>query len=201
MISRIRISNKTVPNFIGAWTLEHPSICDTLIDYFENNTRQQRRGITSQGYNTNSKKSIDINIQPKDLLLPQNEILRNYIDILFECHKDYLNQWPFISTFAERIEIGRFNMQRYLPGDHFQKVHTERFSVDTLHRLFAFMTYLNNVDIDDGGSTYFKHYDLDIQPKKGLTLIWPAEWTHAHRGNILKSGSKYIVTGWMDLSL
>ena len=120
---------------------------------------------------------------------------------LYECHKDYLKQWPFITTFAEKIEIGRFNMQRYLPGDHFQKIHTERFSLDTLHRIFAFMTYLNDVDVDDGGSTYFSHYDLEVQPQKGLTLIWPAEWTHAHRGNILKSGSKYIITGWMDLSV
>ena len=44
-------------------------------------------------------------------------------------------------------------------------------------------------------------YGLEIKPKKGLTLIWPAEWTHAHKGNILHSGSKYIVTGWMDLCI
>lgn len=50
------------------------------------------------------------------------------------------------------------------------------------------MTYLN--DVKEGGSTYFSHYDLEIEPRKGLTLIWPAEWTHAHRGNILKAGKK-----------
>ena len=59
------------------------------------------------------------------------------------------------------------------------------------------MTYLNNVD--KGGSTYFKHYDLEINPKQGATLIWPAEWTHAHKGNIIKEGSKYIITGWMHI--
>ena len=57
------------------------------------------------------------------------------------------------------------------------------------------MTYLN--DVEDGGSTYFNHYDLDIKPTKGLTLIWPAEWTHSHKGNILNSGVKYIITGWL----
>ncbi len=45
------------------------------------------------------------------------------------------------------------------------------------------MTYLN--DIEDGGSTYFSHYDLGIKPLKGLPLIWPAEWTHAHKGNVI----------------
>ena len=48
-----------------------------------------------------------------------------------------------------------------------------------------------------GGSTFFTHYDLKVQPKKGLTLIWPSEWTHAHRGDLLKANSKYIITGWM----
>ena len=57
------------------------------------------------------------------------------------------------------------------------------------------MTYLNNVD--DGGNTHFTHYDLKIKPEVGKTLIWPAEWTHAHCGEILNSGVKYIITGWM----
>ena len=52
-------------------------------------------------------------------------------------------------------------------------------------------------DVEEGGSTYFNHYDLDIKPKKGLTLIWPAEWTHSHKGNVLKTGFKYIITGWL----
>ena len=86
-------------------------------------------------------------------------------------------------------------MVRYQPGQHFKKIHTERFSLASLHRVFVFMTYLN--DVDEGGSTYFNNYDLEIKPKKGLTLIWPAEWTHAHTGEVLKSGTKYIVTGWL----
>ena len=36
--------------------------------------------------------------------------------------------------------------------------------------------------------------------KKGLTLLWPAEWTHIHKGNVLKSGLKYIITGWMHIN-
>ena len=70
----------------------------------------------------------------------------------------------------------------------------------TLHSVFAFMTYLNDVEIENGGSTYFSHYDLHIQPTKGTTLIWPAEWTHAHKGSILRSGIKYIITGWMNFA-
>ena len=36
--------------------------------------------------------------------------------------------------------------------------------------------------------------------KNKKTLIWPVEWTHAHTGSILKSGTKYIITGWMHFA-
>ena len=79
--------------------------------------------------------------------------------------------------------------------DHFAALHSERTSLDTLHRIFAWMTYLN--DVEDGGQTNFSHYGIKIKPEIGKTLIWPAEWTHAHTGEVLKSGKKYMITGWM----
>ena len=118
-----------------------------------------------------------------------------YFDQLLECYKNYVEEWTFLDKISERLEIGSFNLQRYKTGQHFKAIHAERSSLENLHRIFAFMTYLN--DVQEGGSTYFSHYDLEIQPRKGLTLIWPAEWTHAHRGNILIEGSKYIITGWI----
>ena len=183
------------PNFIGSWNIEPISICDDLISYFELNSPRQNSGAIGSGVNLNVKDSIDIAIKPKEIILPGNEAFKGYFDQLFECYKNYLEEWTFLEEISKRLEVSSFNLQRYRPGQHFKKIHTERFSVDTLHRLFAFMTYLN--DVQEGGSTYFSHYDLEIQPKKGLTLIWPAEWTHAHRGNILKKGSKYIITGWI----
>ena len=103
-----------------------------------------------------------------------------------------------MTNFAGNLEIGDFNLQRYHAGQHFQAIHTERSSLGTLHRIFAWMTYLNDVDEKDGGSTFFSHYHLEIQPKKGLTLIWPAEWTHANKGSVLHADSNYIITGWMN---
>jgi uncharacterized membrane protein len=64
-----------------------------------------------------------------------------------------------------------------------------------MHRIFAWMTYLN--DVDEGGETCFEHFDLKVKPITGQTLIWPAEWTHAHKGEVLLKGNKYIITGWM----
>ena len=64
-------------------------------------------------------------------------------------------------------------------------------------RHLVFMTYLNSVD--DGGETEFLHQNIKVKPKKGLTLIWPADWTHTHRGVVSPSQDKYILTGWYNL--
>ena len=182
------------PNFIGSWIIE-PSLCDDIIKHYEKNEQKQKQGTTSEGIKLETKNRRDINLTPKELDLPENQIYKIYFESLFECYKDYNLQWPILSELVNNLDIGTFNIGKYMPGQHFQKIHCERTGLSTLHRLFAFMTYLN--DVEEGGSTYFNHYDLDIKPKKGLTLIWPAEWTHSHKGNVLKTGVKYIITGWL----
>ena len=122
-----------------------------------------------------------------------------YLENLFECYKSYGQCWPFLIDHFPKVDIGPFNIQKYNQGGHFARVHSERTSLLFLHRLFAFMTYLN--DDFEGGKTTFNHYDLDVKPVTGRTLIWPAEWTHAHHGQIITKGSKYIITGWLNLPL
>jgi len=182
------------PNFIGSWIIE-PSLCDEIILYFENNKQKQTQGSTTLGLQLEAKNRLDITLTPKELNLPENELYKIYFERIFECYRDYNLQWPFLAEIVNHLDIGRFNIGKYMPGQHFQKIHCERTGLNTLHRIFAFMTYLN--DVEEGGSTYFNHYDLDIKPQKGLTLLWPAEWTHSHKGNVLKSGVKYIITGWL----
>ena len=58
------------------------------------------------------------------------------------------------------------------------------------------MTYLN--DIPNGGGTEFKFYpDFKVNAKKGLSLMWPTDFTHTHRG-VVSEYEKYIVTGWIN---
>jgi hypothetical protein len=58
------------------------------------------------------------------------------------------------------------------------------------------MTYLN--DVYKGGETEFFHQQFKVTPKKGLTLIWPADWTYTHRGIVAPVEEKIIVTGWWN---
>ena len=197
-MKKIKVSNNSNPNFIGCWNIDNKELCKKIIDFFENSTELQSKGSTGRGVDENIKKTTDITIWPNKIKEIDYEIFNEYFKNLHECFNDYKEQYSFLKTFIKKIDIGPFNIQRYLAGDHFAKVHSERTSISTLHRLFAWMTYLN--DVDDGGTTDFDYYKIKIKPECGKTLIWPAEWTHAHTGSVLKSGKKYIITGWLHLT-
>ena len=175
--------------------MEPLDLCDDLVDFFDTHKEKQAKGVTTRGIDPDVKKTVDISIQPKDLELSEYEIFNLYLEKLFLCYKDYVEQWPFLAEDLSHVEIGTFNLQRYQRGDHYQKIHAERTTLSASHRLLAWMTYLN--DVEDGGQTSFPHYGINIKPQKGKTLIWPAEWTHAHSGNLLNAGVKDIITGWM----
>lgn len=195
-MKQLPIKATETPNFIGAWQLDDLELCDEIIALFEANEALQQEGGTGLGsVDKKIKNSTDLIIEPKDLERADYAPLTNFMDKLHSCYVAYTNKWDIIPTFMPRIHIGRFNIQRYTSGGHFNKLHSERMSFSTMHRLLVWMTYLN--DVTDGGETEFPYYGLKIKPEKGKTLIWPAEWTHAHRGCPVGSGAKYIVTGWM----
>jgi hypothetical protein len=196
-MERINFSDeKKQPHFIGSWNIKNYELCNEIINFFEENKILQKNGEIGSGKDFTKKKTTDISVRPNDLKNNEFKCFNNYIDELYKCFIDYQHQWPFMRSCIKDVDIGVFNVQKYSKGDHFSQIHTERYSVHTSNRLFAWMTYLNNVE--DGGVTNFLHYDIKIKPEIGKTLIWPAEWTHAHSGEILNNGEKYIITGWMN---
>ena len=67
------------PHFIGSWKLEHLELCDEIIKYFEINIDNQKEGRIGGGLNQEFKKSVDITVLPKEINLPKNQILNEYI--------------------------------------------------------------------------------------------------------------------------
>ena len=198
-MKKIDITNNKSPNFIGAYNIENDSLCEKIVSFFEENKDLQSQGAVGDGVDEKIKKSTDITIYPNYLKEEKFFLFKDYLSSLNKCYQDYRETYPFLKKFITKVDLGYFNIQKYLPGGHFAELHSERTSLQNLHRLFAWMTYLN--DVDDGGTTDFDYFDIKVKPEKGKTLIWPAEWTHAHTGSILKSGKKYIITGWMHFGI
>ena len=56
--------------------------------------------------------------------------------------------------------------------------------------------YLN--DVEEGGETEFLYQSYRLKPKTGTFSIFPAYYTHTHRGNPPISNTKHILTGWIE---
>jgi hypothetical protein len=63
-------------------------------------------------------------------------------------------------------------------------------------RVLSWILYLN--DVEEGGETEFLYQSLRFAPKMGTFILFPAYFTHTHRGNPPLSGDKYIATGWIE---
>jgi prolyl 4-hydroxylase len=192
----LSIEGSKHPHFIGAFKFADPSVCDRVVDLFETKADMHSDGSYNLGQvDTAVKHSRDWVVQPKNLRESGHEALNEYMAELHRCYLAYIEDWEFLGSFASRVHIGRFNIQRYESGGHFNKLHSERMGVSSMHRVLVWMTYLN--DVPAGGETEFPYYGLRVSPEKGKTLIWPAEWTHVHRGCTVETGPKYVITGWM----
>ena len=119
-----------------------------------------------------------------------------YLNTIKNCFTDYFNTFNNCQLMSKKMYIEHYNLQNYRPGEGFYAWHKEN-NADTVSskRHLVFMTYLT--DTPDGG-TEFMTQDLTVPCKKGITLIWPAGWTHTHRGQISKTHEKTILTGWLS---
>jgi len=87
-------------------------------------------------------------------------------------------------------------IQMTRPSEGYHVWHCENSTLMNKGRFLTWILYLN--DIDEGGETELIHLSERITPKTGRLVIFPAGWTHTHRGNPPLSNTKYIATGWME---
>jgi len=136
-----------------------------------------------------------------DWAIDLNEMQSHMKDL----HPDFLNDqlsnaWNEYSTiFGNLRDNGPVysltqKVQKTPTGGGYHVWHDENSSMITGNRVAVWMLYLN--DDYEGGETEFLYYKKRIQPERGKLLIWPAGYTHCHKGNMVLSGTKYVITGW-----
>ena len=180
--------------FIRQYNID-PKLCDKLIKYYKNNSEYKSIGehliaeTQTLGIDKKAKDSIDVTFFNSS----QNKTIKEYFNVLSDMASDYVKHYR-IGYIVRTCDSGT-NIQFYPKNGGFKTWHTERSNVHNAKRDLVFMTYLN--DIKDGGETEFFYQKLKIKPKKGLSLIWPPDFTHTHRGIPSPTEEKIIVTGWL----
>jgi len=190
MIKRDKSIDKST--FIGGYYID-PVVCDLMVDYFETNKEMAASGNTiSQGklvVNKDAKDSLDIGFGKDEMHQP----IRSYRIELQKCLDAYTKDFEYVNGMSHFNIDTMTNIQYYPPGGGFKRWHFERLGKATSNKCLAFLTYLN--DLENGG-TEFYYQKLKTKAEKGLTIIFPTDWTHTHRGVVSDSHEKYIVAGW-----
>jgi hypothetical protein len=182
-------------DFIHKGYLNNLSLCDKLIEY-HNKSPERRLGniVVSEEPTVDKdiKDSIDVSLYTQDAILLEYSVS---LQILVD---EYINKFEYCNAGFPWTIVETANIQYYPPGGGYKVWHSERNSGynKSSSRHLVFMTYLNDVT-DEGGTEFYYQKEL-VQPKKGLTLIWPVDWTHTHRGIPSPTQEKYIITGWFS---
>ena len=98
-----------------------------------------------------------------------------------------------LTTKSERC-LWNVKFQETPAGGGYHVYHYERGSWSETARELVWMIYLN--EDFEGGETEFLYQKRRIKPSTGTVVIWPAGFTHTHKGNLVLDGTKYVVTGW-----
>ncbi len=87
-------------------------------------------------------------------------------------------------------------IQRTLPYGGYHVWHHEQVAGQDSHdRELVWTLYLN--DMPEGeAETEFMYQHMKVQPTVGTVCIFPAAFTHLHRGLTVYTHPKYIATGW-----
>lgn len=193
--------NVHIQDFIAVYSNIFPEgYCQHLIDEFE------RLRADGAGYNRQTSDGVDRR-HKDDLQLVVNG--RNYELLPFEgnnprdmfftglqaCYDHYVSVFSPIRE--GEIRANAFKMQRTDPGGGYHVWHCEQGGGAHANRVLVYMLYLNTLDEDAAGETEFLFQKRRVRPVENTMLIWPAAFTHAHRGNtVFGQKSKYVVTGW-----
>jgi|SRR5215471_203251 len=183
-------------SFIGGWYLSDLSICDDLIAYFQLKDGKIQGEIGhDREVNKEIKDSVDLIIPPENFGHP---VIAKYLKNLRQVVDRYTDRYEAARVVNPWGITENINIQYYKPTAGYKQWHTERIGkmLPSANRHLVFMTYLN--DVTDEGGTEFFYQRIKAQARKGLTLIWPVDWTHVHRGVVSPTQEKYIITGWFD---
>ena len=112
-----------------------------------------------------------------------------------EPYKQYADQFDILKTLGQHRSY-TMKIQKTKPGQGYHTWHAEAANREMSNRLLTWTVYLN--DEFEAGETEFLYQHYRYKPQKGDCIIFPAAYTHTHRGNPPIGGDKYIITGWVE---
>ena len=187
-------------DFLEVYDYENSeSNCEQICSYFDEVYNISDQSSKSSGLSYFNKKRQKI-CDTKSFNFGEdwacNEIVYSFIS---DSISSYVKKYSFLETLNKGAHwrlCPSYNIQRYEgEKEGFFTLHNEN-SGTYPYRMLVWMVYLNNAKC----GTEFPYQDKTVTPKTGRTVIWPAGWTHTHRGVVSNVDEKYIITGWYSFN-
>ena len=201
MWERIDKMKEEYKDFVGIYDESVPvELCEEFVKNFEegkkNRTIIDLTKENKSGFLENESPLIrtdeTVFVTPlTSTIYPRPPVLA-YFDFLKKCFLCYVKRYTI--EFNGAIFNDVFKIHKVKKSEGYHAWHYESGAPSNLDRLITYMTYLEVPK--KGGETEFLHQSLRIEPIVGRTLIWPAGFTHVHRGNPPLDGEKMYITGW-----
>lgn len=176
-----------------------PEECKVIIEHYENmsslNLSYSRAEIRDAPRHRKSDRAVFVLENNTLRLTPDTNFIGNFLERFWNCYEQYVGHYSILSE-ASKHQIRMMKLQKTEPGEGYHIWHFEADSLERAGRVLAWGLYLNTVE--EGGETEFLYQQLRIPATQGTLVIWPAGFTHTHRGNPPLSGEKYLLTGWVE---
>lgn len=170
-------------------------LCDEIVSFFDwSQSKLEGRVIDEKGNHVvNRKAKISMDLDLSGEVGMGSDIDRELYRLVGRAFNTYVDMFGVLKAFSV-YDTGYF-LTRYSKGEGFYDWHIDAGNDATINRLFSCLIYLNTVQ--DGGETEFFYQKTSVKPLKGRLVLFPAAWTHLHRGSVPASDDKYILTTFL----
>jgi hypothetical protein len=121
-----------------------------------------------------------------------NNILTSLVNRAFD---KYTKTFPLINQTLYKWQLQAWRFKRFSPGFSFNTWHSEH-TIATPHRILACILYLS----DHNCGTEFMGTNETVLSKKGRLLMFPAFWTHIHRGQICPDNKeRFVMSAYVEM--
>lgn len=184
------------PDFIGIYeNCLSSTECEEIIQRM-NDWRNSGYGITRG--DSSLRRADEAFFDSSGFFLTEEQRKKVFEVLWQKAYASYVQDFDIIDQF-DRHSVDEIKGQITKSGQGYHVWHPEIMSKKDNTRILSYILYLN--DINEGAETEFLYYKKRVSPKAGRLLLFPAHFTHTHRGNTnLSDDNKYILTGWFSFS-
>ena len=166
--------------------------CNEIINYIEYLEENNLLYYDKESLHRQDNKTVSIN-NGFGLDIPTtSRISRIILPKYKPCIDDYVQRFSVLDS--SKFLVYDVKLKKVPSGGGFHSWHYENGSMISASRMFVIQLYLN--DGFEGGETEFLYQNLREEAVAGDVVIFPAGYTHVHRGNPPIGGTKYTATSW-----